>query len=202
MGSPGKNYTTLLINDTSTPQARWMAREGSEDSYTIEVDFSGANEQSAYYPGVAYLAGRLAGLVQGGFTFRKCIFTTHGASGAIKFGTDELTTYGLYSQFYDRGFHRLFPTSDATVYFAGCQVAVGTLGWKFLAAAARSLLRGAGGSAVGWTSDGYKITFKNAPVHFSGDSRMVWVSQGGDVLRYYENGELIADGQGYPVSPF
>jgi hypothetical protein len=198
----GKTYTTLLINDTSTAQARWMAREGSGDSYTIDIDFSGANEQGSDYPGVAYLAGRLAGLVQDGVTFRKCIVTTHGAPGVIKFGTDELTTYGLYTNFYSRGFHRLFPSADATVYFAGCQVAVGTSGWKFLAAAARCLMRGAGGSAVGWTSNGWKIPFRNAPVHLSGDVRMVLVSAGGDTLRFYEEGKLISDEDGFPVSPY
>ena len=198
----GKMYTTLLINDTSTPQVRWMAKEGSGDSYTIDVDFSGGNEQSSDYPGVAYLAGRMAGLVRNGTTFRNCIVTTHGAPGTLKFGTDELTTYGLYTQFYSRGFHQLFPSGDAKIYFAGCQVAAENSGWKFLAAAARCLMRGAGGFAVGWTSDGWKIPFKNAPVHFSGDVRMVSVSPGGDALRFYENGNLLSDGEGFPVSPY
>lgn len=197
----GKTYTTLLINDTSTPQARWMAREGSADSYTIAIDFSGASEQGSFYPGVEYLAGRLFSLVQDGTTFKNCIVTTHGAPGTIKFGTDELTTYGLYSKFYNRGFHRLFQ-ADAKVYFAGCRVAAETTGWKFLAAAARCLMRGGGGFAVGWTSDGWKIPFRNAPVHVSGDVRMCWVSSGGDNLRFYEDGQLISDGQGDPTSPF
>lgn len=197
----GKTYNTLLINDTSSPQVRWMAREGGSDSYTIDVDFSAGEEQGSYYPGVAYLAGRMAGLVQNGSTFRKCIVTTHGAPGVLKFGTDELTTYGLYSQFYSRGFHRIFPT-EASLYFAGCEVASGNTGWKFLSAAARCFLRGGGGTVTAWTSDGYKIPFKNAPVHMTGDVRMVWISPGGEYLRYHENGQLISDGEGDPVSPY
>ena len=197
----GKAYTVLLINDTSTPQARWMAREGTADSYSINVDFSGADEHSAYYPGVAYLAGRMFSLVEQGVTFRKCVFTTHGSSGTVKFGTDELTAYGWYSQFYNRAFHRLFPGPDAEVYFAGCEVAAGSRGWKFLEAAARSLVRGAGGWAVGWTSNGYKLPFKAEPVRFSGDIRQVYVFPGGEILRFYEEGNLITDGQGFPVRP-
>lgn len=197
----GRFYKLLLVNDTSTPQTRWMARKETADSFTINVDFSNDTEQGSYYPGIAYLAGQLFGCVQQGLTFQNCVFTTHGAGGAIKFGTDELTSFGWYSQFYDRGFYRLFPFPDARVYFAGCEVALGTSGWRFLEAAARSLVRGAGGWAFGWTSNGYKIPFVNAPQHFSGDVRSVYVSAGGQSLRFYDDYELLTDGQGNPVRP-
>jgi hypothetical protein len=197
----GRTYELLIINDTSTPQADWMARKGTDGSYTIDVGFSGADEHSAFYPGIGYLAGQLFGLVQQGATFQNCVFTTHGAPGVIKFGTDELTSYGWYSQFYSRGFFRLFSSPNARVYFAGCQCAAGSAGWKFLEAAARSLVRGAGGWAFAWTSNGWKIPFMSHPKHFSGDVRQVYVSPGGDYLRFYDGGNLIADEQGFPVRP-
>lgn len=198
----GKAYKLLLINDTSTPQGRWMAREGDGDDYIVEVDFSGANTQSAYYPGIAYLAGQLFSLVEQGATFQNCVVTTHGGPGQIRFGTDELTAYGWYTQFYSRGFYKLFPASNANVYFAGCEVAAGPSGWRFLEAAARSLVRGAGGWAVGWTSTGWKIPFYNKPQHFSGEVRRVYVSPGGGSISFFEKGDLIKDRQGFAVRPY
>ena len=198
----GRAYSLLLVNDTSTPQGRWMAREGGADSYSINVDFSGGEEKGSYYPGVAYLAGQMSSLVKQGVTFQECVFTTHGSAGTIKFGTDELTSFGWYSQFYNRGFHKLFPTANAVVYFAGCQVAVGASGWKFLEAAARTLLQGAGGTAIGWTSNGYKFPFINKPIHFSGHIWQVSISAGGDYLRFSEGGELVTDEKGFPARPY
>lgn len=203
----GQRYTFLLVNDTSTFLTRnYISRDPEftsrfkNDTYTIGVR-GGDNPQTSDYPGVKYLAEQLSDLARQGTTFKKCVFTTHGGPGHINFGTDELTRYEWYSKFYNLRLYQLFPYPDSRAYFPGCDVAAGPRGWSFLEAAARSLFRGAGGWAFGWTSDGWKLPFINHPQHFSGDVRAVYVSPGGTDLRFYENWKLITDGQGDPARP-
>jgi hypothetical protein len=169
-------YNLLSIRDTSTPQMRLMARAKSDDSYSLDVDM-----------GQARLRGQLLGLIEQGFQFRNCIFTTHGNKGVIFFGDTYITSDMWYTEFYHRHFERLFPFKDTKIYFAGCNVADGPLGWKFLEGAARSLLGTTGGVAIGWTSLGLGSPISGHVRHLWGDTRQVMLLEGGDTLRFYEN---------------
>jgi hypothetical protein len=176
-------YNLLSINDYSSRQTRMVSRESSDDSYPINVD-----------EGHAQLRGEMSSLISNHIRFRNCVFTTHGSPGMIWFGDQWLSTEVWYGQFYGRGYDRLFPFPNTHLYFAGCNVAEGQEGWKFLEAAARSLLQTAGGSAVGWTSLGFGSFFSGHVRHFWGDTRQVMVLPGGGSLRFYENWNLITDG--------
>ena len=184
-----KLYDLLSINDASSRQMRLLSREKSNDSYTINVD-----------EGHARLRGEMSILIEQGVQFRNCIFTTHGNEGVIFFGNQWINQEVWYSQFYSRGYDRLFPFPNTKLYFAGCNVADGPRGWKFLEAAARSLLRRAGGAAIGWTSLGFGSPFSGHMRHLWGDTRQVMVLPGGESLRFYENWNLITDGT-FPVRP-
>jgi len=184
-----KTYDLLSINDASSRQMRSLSREETNDSYTINID-----------EGHAQLRGEMSRLIQQGFRFRNCIFTTHGNEGAIFFG-DTWITYNIwYTQFYHRGYDRLFPFPNTKLYFAGCRVAGGPMGWKFLEAAARCLVPSAGGVAMGWTSLGFGSPVSGHVRHLWGDTRQVMVLPGGEILRFYENWNLITDGVN-PVRP-
>lgn len=182
-------YDLLSINDASSRQTRWWSRPKSDDSYTIDVDH-----------GHAQLRGEMSELVRQGIRFRNCIFTTHGAKGKIYFGNTQVYREIWYTQFYARGFDRLFPFPNTKVYFAGCNVAEGPDGWQFLEAAARSLLHSAGGVAIGWTSSGFGSPFSGHMRHLWGDTRQAVVLAGGMTLRFYENWKLITDGT-FPARP-
>jgi len=188
----GKVYSLLAINDTSSPQTRMFARPGSDDTFALDIDY-GPDE----------LRGRLKGLIGSGLTFRNCIFTTHGNKGMIFFAHQVIDREYMYREFYTYDYTRLFPFADTKVYFGGCNVAESEAGWRFLAAAARSLLRRAGGTAIGWTSAGFDAGWLTShhQIHFWGDTRQVMVLPGGDYLRFYENWNMIKDSNGDPGSP-
>jgi|SRR5262245_52827104 len=184
-------YDLLSIDDVSSARSRaFFKREESEDSFSLHL-----NE------GVAELTSRMQALLKDGIIFRNCIFTGHGNSGVIFLGSDEISRTVWYNLFYDKGYDRLFPFKDARLYFAGCNVAEDPHGWAFLEAAARSLLKYAGGSAFGWTSAGFGSPFSGHERHFWGDTKAVMVSDGGGSLRYFRNWKLITDGAGLPIRP-
>lgn len=117
----GRAYKFLLINDTNTWITRRMARNDS-DNFTINVGVSNPNPKSSVYPSIAYLVDQMSSLMETGRPFRDTYSPRTGLQARFKFGTDELTTYGWYSNFphrgFHRGFHRLFPGPNARVYFS------------------------------------------------------------------------------------
>jgi hypothetical protein len=185
-----KKYKLLSINDTASWQTKHLfARPGNSDSYTI-------NSEDGHAP----IRAEMSNLVREGVRFENCIFTTHGYPGGIWFGETWIDAEVWYKQFYDRGYGPLF-LKNAKLYFAGCNVADGADGWKFLEAAARSLLRVNGGTAMAWTSSGFAGPWSGHMRHFWGDTRQVMVLAGGTELRFFENWKLITDGGGVPVRP-
>lgn len=63
--------------------------------------------------------------------------------------------------------------------FAGCNVADGEDGWKFLERAGKLFLRTGGGYTLGWTSLGFELF--DHDMHFWGDWRKVKFRAGGSV---------------------
>jgi len=93
------------------------------------------------------------------------------------------------------GYERLFPFPHTEIYFAGCNVAGGEYGWRFLEAAARTFCRLRGGWAVGWTSSGLGVPswfpwIGGHVEHITGDTRAVSVTDDG-YLNFYENFERV-----------
>jgi hypothetical protein len=88
-----------------------------------------------------------------GLVFDRMLVQTHGNSGRILFGNQNVWDITWRDEFGNRGYDRLFPTF-ARIYFDGCNVAKGGDGVEFLRAAGRVFLKGMGGEVVGWTSFG------------------------------------------------
>jgi hypothetical protein len=184
-------YDLLSVNVISSWRSRtFFKREKSENSYDVNLE-----------NGRADLKKQLRDLISKGIQFKNCIFTGHGNSGIIWLGADYITREIWYKEFYRQGFERLFPFPNAKLYFAGCNVAEGQDGWRFLEAAARSMLTMAGGVAMGWTSTGFGSPFSGHERHLWGDTREVSVFAGGDSLRFYENWNLITDADNMPTRP-
>jgi hypothetical protein len=126
----------------------------------------------------------LAQLVREGKTFRRVLWYTHGNPGQIAFGDDRLGIPELYKL---KGFEALFPL-PTKMYFSGCNVAAGDIGWIFLQIAGNVFLRG-GGYTMAWTSTGYgynnaalRWLISSHSVHYTGDVRIVTFDSGGSVL--------------------
>jgi hypothetical protein len=184
-----KRYRLLAINAAMTPQENWMKREQQHDSFTINVD-----------TGVAGLRGMLRTLLKDGYSFGNVVFTTHGNEGMIFFGNEVIRWNDWYNaEWYGAGFDRLFPDHNTEIYFAGCNVAAGANGWKFLEASVRTLGRtGGGGVAVGWTSAGFSWFPSGHAKHLSGSTREVMLV-GGDSLQFFENCKRVDDGINRPT---
>jgi hypothetical protein len=117
-------------------------------------------------------------------TFRRVLWYTHGKPGLISLGKDILTISTLDGF---RGFEALFP-EPTKMYFSGCNVAEGDIGWLFLMMAGQVFLRG-GGYTMAWTSTGHgydnatlRWLISSHSVHFTGDVRIVTFKSGGSVL--------------------
>jgi hypothetical protein len=96
---------------------------------------------------------------------------------------------------------RLFPKFTGRILCAGCNVAEGGNGWRFLLAAARCFLRN-GGETIGWTSKGFQWpfgAFSGRIGHLAGDTKQVR-NIGGGRFRFYVNWNLIESG-GVPQPP-
>jgi hypothetical protein len=184
-----KVYRLLSINDAMSRQMRALSREENEDTYTINVD-----------EGIDGLREKPSWIIEEGMTFHDAVFTTHGNKGAIFFGGEYIIAETWYSKFYSSGYARLFPFKDTKLYFAGCRVAGGEWGWRFLEAAARTLLATSGGVAIGWTSLGFGSFFSGQVRHLWGDTRQVMLlgGGGGQALRFFENWKRVDDGVNRP----
>jgi hypothetical protein len=126
----------------------------------------------------------LGQLAREGKTFRRVLWYTHGSPGSISFGDDSLTIASLNRL---RGYEALFP-QPTKMYFSGCNVAEGDIGWLFLVMAGQVFLRG-GGYTMAWTSTGHgynnaalRWLISSHSVHFTGDVRIVTFKSGGSVL--------------------
>ena len=185
-----KHYRLLAINAALTKQENWFKRERQDDSYTLNIDEA---------PGIPYLRGQLRGLIQEGYIFDDVVFTTHGNEGMIFFGDEVLRWKDWYGpEWYSVGFDRLFPGQNTKIYFAGCNVAAGTDGWKFLEASVRTLSRNSGGVSIGWTSSGFDWLPSGHMKHLWGSTREA-MHLGGGTLRFFENWNRVDDGISKPT---
>jgi hypothetical protein len=184
-----KAYRLLSINDAMSRQMRLLSREEGEDTYTVNVD-----------EGIDGLRSKLSWMIKEGMTFQNAVFTTHGNRGAIFFGDEHIIAKTWYAKFNSSGYSRLFPFKDTKLYFAGCNVADSEYGWRFLEAAARTLLATSGGVAIGWTSLGFGSPFSGHVRHLWGETRQVMIIPGGDgaALRFFENWNRVDDGVNRP----
>jgi len=184
-----KSYRLLNINDAMSWDMRLAPRKGDEDTYTVNVD-----------NGIDGLRSKLSWMIKEGMTFQNAAFTTHGNRGAIHFGAEYIIAETWYAKFHGSGYSRLFPFKDTKLYFAGCNVADGKQGWRFLEAAARTLLATSGGVAIGWTSLGFGSPFSGHIRHLWGETRQVMIIPGGDgaALRFFEDWKRVDDGVNRP----
>ena len=184
-----KAYRLLSINDGMSRQMRLLSREEGEDTYTVNVD-----------EGIDGLRSKLSWMIKEGMTFQNAVFTTHGNRGAIFFGPEYIIAETWYAKFHGSGYSRLFPFKDTKLYFAGCNVADSEYGWRFLEAAARTLLATSGGVAIGYTSLGFGSPFSGHVRHLWGETRQVMIIPGGDgaALRFFENWKRVDDGVNRP----
>jgi hypothetical protein len=153
----------------------------------------------AIWGGVPELRDALKKFVKEGKTFTKVLWSTHGKAGRIGLSRaddhDEVAGYTYTPVDFDdsitylsfikdewtgQGYEKLFPL-PTKMYFAGCNVAEGDVGWKFLANAGALFLKG-GGTVTGWTSYGIN-TFGGHITHFWGHTRTVTFGAQGLVVR-------------------
>lgn len=112
-------------------------------------------------------------LLAAGRTFDRILFETHGGTGIIGFDDPTDIDAAWWSRIKNR-YNRL-TTTDARVYFNGCNVAEGEEGWRFLEAAAGVFLTKGGGQIFGQNSSGFANPFNGHTVHFWGSTRSVFV---------------------------
>ena len=187
----GTHYRTLLINDI----AKWDRRLGAwreTKSGQLAFDINSTAE----------FVKTMRSLVASGDTFDAAVFSTHGNKGMIFFGGEDVQDAGLYRLMQDEvDYGKLFPKFTSRILFAGCNVAEGDHGWRFLFAAARCFLRN-GGETFGWTSKGFQApfgSFSGRIGHPWGDTKQVRNMRNGS-FRFYVNWNLIESG-GVPQAP-
>ena len=128
----------LFIYDT---EVNWASTtHGRRGAFNVEV--SG---------GIKGLKNQLDKLVSDRKTFERVMFYTHGNTGKIFFGDDDINVSNLADL---QKYNVLFPFFGR-MYFAGCNVADGEDGWRFLEAAGRVFFPTRGGVTFGWTSKGF-----------------------------------------------
>jgi hypothetical protein len=133
---------------------------------------------------VATLLAALDALVSAGTTFDRVLFETHGGPGVIGFGDDAVVAATLRS-WIPRQYTKLV-TGNARVYFNGCNVAEGPVGWQFLEAAAALFLTPGGGEVFGHPSLGLANPFNGHVLHLWGPTRSIFVDGNGRVLEHFE----------------
>jgi Domain of unknown function (DUF4347) len=136
------------------------------EPHTVKYDVGGTDA----------LLSALDNQVAKGSTFRRVVFSTHGAPGKIYIG-DEPITPGVLRRYFG-SYDRLFP-SVTRMYFNGCNVADGDDGWEFLETAGSVFLRSQGGEVFAWDSWGFALPWHTH--HFWGSTRYVAVGPGGRI---------------------
>jgi len=130
------------------------------------------------------LAPALDRLVAAGSRFDRILFETHGSPGSIYFGGRSLCASwwrGATSRNYTN-----LTTTNARVYFNGCNVAEGPSGWEFLEAAGTVLLTPGGGEVFGQTSVGFGNPFNGHVVHLWGATRRLFLDSSGRIVERFE----------------
>jgi hypothetical protein len=169
----GKAYRLLSVYDNSDAVGKWEGGHTGEDVMTESV--------------VSMLAlhNLFCHCLNEGHTFQSLLFTTHGAPGAIAFDREVVGREEWLNYFYGEKFETLFPVPFARIYFGGCSVAAGEVGWQFLEATGLTFLRAWGGAVMGWTSTGFGVPsfvplVGGHDVHPWGDVRTVTVGPASD----------------------
>jgi hypothetical protein len=183
----GRFYERLWIYDVTEDAFRQM-ESANDRPNTYMLPLQGRKDTGGAGP---TLAAWFDFLVKNGMTFGSAVFITHGGSGKLRIDGDDLGVNQWQWYFNGKGHEKLFPKPDSKLYFAGCNVAEGDDGWKFLEAAGTVLLRQAGGLSYGWTSLGiaapsYLRGIGGHAVHLWGDVRYVEIGPGGRKVNQYE----------------
>ena len=161
---------------------------------------------------IAELKSDLSGARQQGLRIDKLFFVTHGGPGWIRIGKDHLYVQNMRSEFAGNGFENLFNPS-AEVHFDGCSIAeviefcedwrpdsasskctVGGNGAMFLLTFAQIFLVKGGGSADGWTSDGFGFPSLGGDVihHWTGQHVRIYMKRGGSRWRFAVGSKVAA----------
>jgi hypothetical protein len=130
------------------------------------------------------LTTALDALVSARSKYDRILFETHGAPGLIGFGDDDIDTAWLRAAI-PRQYTNI-TTANARVYFSGCNVAEGAVGWLFLEAASALFLTPGGGEVFGQTSVGFGNPFNGHVVHLWGDTRRLYVDRDGRIVERFE----------------
>jgi hypothetical protein len=118
-------------------------------------------------------------LVKDGRRFSRALFETHGSTGKIYFGGDEISGRTFKLSFAGRSYHTIFPFMNTRIYFNGCNVADEPEGWDFLDSAGGLFLRTGGGVTFAQTGLGRPIIVTGHVHHFgSSTSYSAWAPGG------------------------
>ena len=107
-------------------------------------------------------------------------FHTHGNSGFISLGSDQLFYEDIILNFIKKGYEKVF-NNNARIFFHGCNVAEGGEGELFLALFGGTFLRKGGGRVGASTGAGYGLSFVGGPSswHPTGNTVYAYVQPGG-----------------------
>lgn len=136
----------LIINDNSDYVNRWQAFTWFGDDDVITLSLGSVDE----------FIDALNGFISQRMVFDKLLFRTHGHTGEIWLGANQIFSFDWDRLAEKINFRALFPGSTKVV-FDSCDTAEGEMGTKFLVKAGENLLRGGGGSTMGWASWGLAI---------------------------------------------
>jgi hypothetical protein len=179
----GRFFQRAVIYDASVDAFAEMVKPGG-DPNTFMIPIRSINQRSA----VIILTEWFDRLLQNRTTFGNAVFVAHGDSGVIRFDGDDLNLRSLGLYFEGQGYESLFP-GPGRLYFAGCDVADGDDGWKFLERTAGIFLKN-GGVSYGWTSLGFAIPrwfplSAGHAVHLWGDVRSVRIGRGSQIVERF-----------------
>jgi len=107
-------------------------------------------------------------------------FHTHGNSGFISLGSDQLHYDFIIEYFSKKGYENVF-NNNARIFFHGCSVAEGGKGELFLALFGGTFLRQRGGRVGASTGAGYLLSWAGGPSswHPIGNTVYAYVKPGG-----------------------
>jgi ribosomal protein L35AE/L33A len=180
----GRFYQRAWIYDATVDVFEGMVRT-NDNPNTFLIPIRSTKSHGAVFS----LAEWFDKLLENGTTFGGAVFITHGDSGVIRFDGSDLNVKSLGLYFAGHAYETLFP-GTSRLYFAGCDVADGDEGWKFLEKTGQVFLKRGGGISYGWTSLGFAVPswFAISPghaVHLWGDVRGVRITRDGQVAERF-----------------